>query len=301
MELCGVLERQTGGLVSRQLGASTRGRRILDILTISTGPEFDARTEITSQTIPELAIAADVGPGRARYWKDCFECHPDRARVAVDRAVEIGFFERERRNGRTYIRQTVRYPDWFGTLRAIENKPDLDRPGELSRQLRTDVSLGVCDEVVLATASYVTGAHLNRIPDEVGVWRFDPDSNNREVIREPERLPAGPGIELLDQQPARTDISVVSAPEIARLRRQLAERAYGKGWRVAVPACPHVEYNGNIPYCTDQQRVVHPADDCACPPTDATTVDLDAIRDQRSPWVKNPSGTTTTQTRLDNF
>lgn len=315
MNLCGVLEgSDPPSIVSRQLGASTRGRRVVDILTVTPGPAFDARATITPERIPDVAITANVGVGCARYWKDCFDCHPDRARRATERALEIGFFERERRNGRTYIRQTARYPDWFGTLRAIENKPDLDRPGDLAHQLRTDVSLAVCDAVILATESHVTGAHLNRIPEEVGVWRFDPDTGERDVIRAPERLSNGAGIEPLERHPSRTEIAVVSADEIARLRRVLAERAYGKGWRVEFPSCPHVENRevlhtpdtqlsgvDGIPYCTRQQRIVRPADACDCQSAPDPDIDLAAIRDRHSPWVRNPPGTATTQSSLARF
>jgi hypothetical protein len=307
MALCATLEGEgSDPLVSRQLGASTQGSRIVDILTVGPGAALDDRTRITSETIPDAAIAADVGTGRARFWRDCFDCHPDRARAAVERAVEIGFFERERHNGRTYVRQTARYPDWFDTLCAIENKPDLDRPGDLETQLRTDVSLAVCDTVVLATESYVTGAHLNRIPGEVGVWRFDPETGDREVIREPERLSTtDPGIEVIDEQPTRTNIAVVNAEEKSRLRRQLAERAYGKGWRVDFPACPcveNIEIAGvdGIPYCTRQDRIVRPADACV-ERGEPSSVDLDSIRDEHSPWVRNPAGMTTKQAGLDRF
>lgn len=314
MALCAILESERDSLVSRQLGASTRGNRIVDILTITPSIEFDARTRITPERIPDAAIAADVGTGRARYWRDCFDCHPDRARTAVERSVEIGFFERERHNGRTYVRQTTRYPDWFSTIRAIENKPDLNRPGDLASQLRTDVSLAVCDEVVLATESYVTGAHLNRIPEEVGVWRFDPETNSREVIREPEQLSTtDPGIEVIDERPAQTNVAVVHGEEKARLRRQLAERAYGKGWRVEFPVCPHVENReiagiDGIPYCTRQDRIVRPADACEyserapeCGERSHSAVDLDAIRDEYSPWVRDPEGVATKQVTLDRF
>jgi hypothetical protein len=316
MALCATLESENKGesdstLISRQLGASTRGNRIVDILSVSPGTEFDARTRITAESIPNAAIAADVGTGRAQFWRDCFDCHPDRARAATERAVDIGFFERERRNGRTYIRQTARYPDWFSTLRSIENKPDLDRPGDLITQLRTDVSLAVCDEVILATESYVTGAHLNRIPEEVGVWRFDPETRGRKVIREPERLSTrDPGIEVTDERPTQTNVAVVSSEEKARLRRRLAERAYGKGWRVEFPACPHVEnieiagING-IPYCTRQDRIVRTADACSeydeCSERSSSDVDLDAIRDEHSPWVRDPEGVVTKQVALDRF
>jgi hypothetical protein len=318
MALCATLESESKGesdspLISRQLGASTRGNRIVDILSVSPGTEseFDARTRITAESIPDAAIVADVGTGRARFWRDCFDCHPDRTRAAVERSVDIGFFERERRNGRTYIRQTTRYPDWFSTVRAIENKPDLDRPGDLTTQLRTDVSLAVCDEVILATESYVTGAHLNRLPEEVGVWRFDPETRDRKVIREPERLSTGgPGIEVIDERPARTNVAVVSSEKKARLRRRLAERAYGKGWRVEFPACPHVENTeitgiDGIPYCTRQDRIVRPADACSvhdeCSTRSSTDVDLDAIRDEHSPWVRDPEGVATKQVALDRF
>ncbi|RRJ27810.1 DUF5787 family protein [Halocatena pleomorpha] len=314
MVLCGVLEgSDPPSIVSRQLGASTRGRRVVDILTVTPGPAFDARTTITAESIPEAAITADVGVGRFRYWKDCFDCHPDRARRATERAIEIGFFERERRNGRTCVRQTARYPDWFRTLRAIENKPDLDRPGELARQLRTDVSLAVCDEVILATQSHVTGAHLNRIPAEVGVWQFDPDTGERDVIRAPERLPTDAGVEPLDRHPTRTDIAVVSGDELNRLRRQLAERAYGKGWRVPFPSCPHVENRtvppastettstDGVPYCTQQQRIVRPSDACNSSVSADSDVDIAAIRDRHSPWVRSPTGTATTQSSLARF
>jgi hypothetical protein len=307
MALCATLESNSDSLVSRQLGASTRGNRIVDILTVIPGTEFDARTRITPERIPDAAIAADVGTGRARYWRDCFDCHPDRARAAVERSIEIGFFERERRNGRTYVRQTARYPDWFSTLRAIENKPDLDRPGDLTSQLRTDVCLAVCDEVVLATESYVTGTHLNRIPEEVGVWRFDPETGDREVIREPERLSTtDPGIEVIDERPTRTNVAFVSSEEKARLRRQLAERAYGKGWRVEFPACPYVENIeiagiDGIPHCTRQDRIVRTADACKCSEQSHTDIDLDAIRDEHSLWVRDPEGLVTTQVALDRF
>lgn len=303
IRLCATLE-SGGQLVSRQLGTSTRGNRIVDILTVAPGPEFVERTRITKDEIPLAAIASDVGTGRTRYWKTCFDCHPERARTATERAIEIGFFERERHNGRTYVRQTARYPDWFTTLRAIENKPDLSRPGDLARQLRTDVSLAVCDEVVLATESYVTGAHLNRIPEEVGVWRFDPETNSREVIRKPEQLTTtAPGIELVEEHPGRTEIAVVSAAEKARLRRRLAERAYGKGWRVEFPACPHVENIemcgvGGVPYCTQQDRIVRPADACV---EKIEGRNLDPIREEHSPWVRDPTSLTTEQALLDRF
>ncbi|WP_252700161.1 DUF5787 family protein [Natronosalvus vescus] len=372
LELCGALERRHEGLglLARQLGGSVAnpGGRILDIVCVEPGPEFDERTAITPEAIPDLALAADVGTGRARYWKDCFDCHPDTARRVVDRALEIGFFEAERRRGREYIRQVARYPDWYGSLIGIENKPDLGRPGDLEAQLRLDVSLGLVDAAILATESYVTRAHLNRIPEEVGVWRVhrgtrggvegrvsgggrdensdegSGDGGGRtdlskfntidfevntiesgflpgepgiasvtiEVIREPTPLPVDQsGIEPLEYQPGRTDIAVVSPSEKARIRRRIAERAYGKGWRTyGFPACarctPLEQDGATLPYCEWAERVVDANADCgsACPgyeSADEPDVNLTAERDRWTSWVADPAGKRRRQSGLDRF
>ncbi|MFB6074090.1 MAG: DUF5787 family protein [Haloarculaceae archaeon] len=307
LALCAHLEDEDR-LVARQLGAAVHGRRIVDVLCLEPGPEFDNRAAITPSAIPAAAVESDVGPGRARYWKPAFDCHPERARRAVERAVEVGFFERERRGGRTYVRQVARYPDWIGRLVAVENKPDLGRPGDLERQLRTDVSLALADAVVLATASHVTGAHLNRIPDAVGVWRFDPDTGEREVIRESEQLPvAEPGIELLERHAGRTDVRVVSAAEKARARRRLAERAYGKGWRTCdLPACARCVPEDGVPHCEWKGRAVRASEECGpdCAghePADPPAVDRAALRDEHTSWDPDPPGRKRRQAGLDRF
>lgn len=357
LELCAALENERDGIVARQLGASVAsgGGRILDIVHIEPGPAFDRRAEISPSAIPAAAIESDVGTGRARYWKSCFDCHPERARRAVERALEIGFFERERRGGRDYVRQTTRYPEWAGRVLAIENKPDLASPGDLEHQLRLDVSLGLVDEVVLATESYVTRAHLNRLPDPVGVWRIHSESIDLErssrgentskggvnssesgpngtdkrvsgiesvarraleieVIREPTPLPAdGPGVEPVAYHPGRTDIAVLSGEEKARVRRRLLERAYGKGWRTyGFPACGRASTasldGATVPYCPWLGRVVDAESDCG--PTcagfealegDGAEIDLEAERENRTAWVRDPRGTKRRQSGLDRF
>ncbi|WP_330630903.1 DUF5787 family protein [Halocatena halophila] len=307
LSLCATLEgNETPQIVSRQLGASTTGSRIVDVVTVTPGSAFGARTRISPATIPALAIDADVGVGRYRYWKAAFDCNADRARAVIDRAVEIGFFERERRGGRTYIRQTARYPDWIGTVRAIENKPDLGAPGALERQLQFDVSLGVCDEVVLATNSHVTGAHLNRIPEAVGVWEFDPDTTECDVIRSPTPLSDGPGVEPTDRKPSHTAIELVSDAQKQRLRRTIAERAYGNGWRVPFPACPHVENHtvggvDGIPFCTNCEAIVRPATACESAGGYPHPIDLDERRNAHSPWIRRPPDARTEQGSLDAF
>ena len=309
--LCGWLEAHTDWLVARQLGGAVAspGSRIIDICGVRPGPAFAARTAITSEEIPSLAIESDVGAGTAVFWREAFDCTPDHARSVIDRAVDCGFFDSHRRNGRQYIRQTTRYPDWIGGLVGIENKPDLSQPGDLDRQLRIDVSLGLFDEVIVATESYVTRAHLNRLPEAVGVWRFDPDAGERTVVREPTPLAVDePGVELQARKPLRTDIEFVRPTAKQHTRRRIAERAYGKGWRTyEFPACRHMEpTEDGRPQCAWFDRVIEPAVDCGvdCPgfeSGEAPAVDLEALRDARTPWVADPEGTSRTQSGLNRF
>jgi hypothetical protein len=312
LALCAHLEAETGWLPARQLGATVAdpGRRVVDVCAVVPGPGFDDRAAITAEEIPVRAVESDVGRGRARRWQRCFDCHPEAARRATDRAIEVGFFECERRRGHRYVRRAVRYPDdWFDRLVGVENKPDLGTPGDLQRQLRTDVSLALFDEVVLATESYVTGAHLNRIPEAVGVWRFDPETGERTVVREAAKLPvAEPGVELVARRGLETEVAVVSTDAKAQARRRIAERAYGKGWRTYdLPACEHATTTGDgRPRCRAFDRVVDPATECgpgcqsreAGPPPE---VDRAALRASRTRWVPDPPGVARRQAGLDRF
>ncbi len=299
LALCAALE-STDRVVSRQLGAGvTRpGGRIVDVCLLEPGPGFPDRAAITPGRIPAMAIEAPVGPGSAVPVTEVFDLPPARAHAVADAAVEAGYLEKGRRDGRDVVRATARYPnDWIGSLTAIENKPDLGTPGDLRAQLRYDVALGLFDSVVLATASYVTRAHLNRIPDAVGVWRFDPESGTREVIRDPTPLaPNEPGVEILTEGSTRTDIALIDPEAKARRRRRIAERAYGKGWRPTPPGCVHAETTADgQPYCGHFDRVVDPGRDCgegcvACEPADPPPSGRERLRDDRTAWVAEPSG-----------
>ncbi|WP_418280139.1 DUF5787 family protein [Halorubrum sp. DTA98] len=299
LALCAALE-SPDRVVARQLGSGVTapGARIVDVCVLSPGPGFDARAAITPDRIPDPAIESPVGPGEAIPLADAFDLPPDRAEAVADAAVDAGYLERERRGGRPVVRATARYPDdWVSSLTAVENKPDLGVPGDLRAQLRYDVALGLFDRVVLATASYVTRAHLNRIPDAVGVWRFDPDSGDREVVREPEPLAtAAPGVEIREERPLRTDVALVGSEAKARKRRRVAERAYGKGWRPEPPACAHASATDDgRPYCERFEHVVDPGRDCgetcaAHDPADPPPVDRAGLRDGRTAWVAEPEG-----------
>jgi len=310
--LCATLERETEWVLARQLGGAVAdpGQRVVDVVGVAPGPAFADRARITASTIPPAAIEADLGVGRARSPKTAFDCHPGRRADVVADAVDCGFLVREPDDTQPRVRQTTRYPDeWVGELVAVENKPDLDRPGDLREQLRLDASLALFDRVVLATATHVTGAHRNRIPDPVGIWRFDSETGERRVVRPAERLPTDePGIEPRAYRDGRTEVAVVSPASKRRQRRRVAERAYGKGWRPdAYPACARcAPTDDGRPWCDAYGRVVDPASDCGpdCPHYDSASpprVDTERLRDARTPWERSPEGTVDRQVGLDQF
>jgi hypothetical protein len=305
------LEAATDWIVARQLGAAVEepGARVMDVVGVVPTEAVTDRAAVTSETIPPLAIEGAVGAGEAVPVTDALDCGPERAAAVAERAAELGFFERDRRGGRTYVRQTARYPDWVDRLVGIENKPDLGRPGDLEFQLRFDTALALFDEVWLATESYVTGAHLNRIPDPVGVWRFDPETGEREAVREASSLPVEElGVELRAEEPLRTDVAIVDADAKARQRRRIAERAWGKGWRPeSFPGCTRCSAtDASVPHCSFHDRPVAPSMDCGsdCPgyePGEVSNGDPEGRREERSAWVQNPEGVGREQAGLDRF
>ena len=303
-------------VVARQIGGGVHapGARVIDTVLIEPGPRFEQRAAITPKSIPDAAIEADIPSGRAVPRRDAFadlNISPERQRAVVERADEIGFLEREREDGREYVRQVAPYPEWYGDLLAVENKPDLANPGDLDRQLRFDVALGLFDRAVLATKTHVTRGHLNRLPDAVGVWRLH--EGTLDVVREAAPLtPEAPGTEVVAERPGRTRIEPVTPTQKARRRRRTAERAYGKGFRPgAFPGCARIEVArrhgaGGLPHCGFYDRFVDPGGECGpdCPghaPAEAPTVDSEAARAENSPWVADPEGQARTQSGLDQF
>jgi hypothetical protein len=305
----------TEALIARQLGTSVfgAGDRVMDLIGIAPGSEFDRRTAIADQTIPPTAIESAVSVGTARPVTEVIDGPPSVARDVAERAADVGFFECVRRDGRLYARQATRYPDWFGPIVGIENKPDLGTPGDLAAQLRRDVSLQVLDAVVLATATHVTGAHRNRLPDSVGIWRVDSEGPSIEVLRDPEPLePERPSFEIRAERPGQFDVEPVDSGAKARQRRRIAERAYGKGWRTyEPPSCANhdpatVAGAAGLPHCDWADRLVDPARECGpdCPghePAPAPDLDLAAERDRRTPWERDVAGAASRQAFLDRF
>jgi hypothetical protein len=308
MRLCAHIEGE--GILARQLGAGVGGpNRVMDVVRVEPGPEFDERVALSPSTIPPAAVEADVG----LTWRpltDAFDAPAEHARAVAERAADAGFLELDRRGGRDVVRQVARYPDWAGRLVGIENKPDIAE-STLPPQLRRDVALGLFDAVVVATATHVTRAHLNRLPEAVGVWRFHPEAGRVEVVREAARLdPASPGFQILDERPGRTEVRPVTVAEKDRQRRRIAERAYGKGWRASFPACArvecHAEAGATLPHCPWKGRLVDPGADCGpdCgghDPADPPAVDGDTERERATPWVADPAGRARRQAGLDAF
>ncbi|MFB6253164.1 MAG: DUF5787 family protein [Halobacteriaceae archaeon] len=312
LNLCEYLENHRRGIISRQLGASIHGggaNRVMDIVHVSPGPAFEKRLSLGSSTIPPEAIKVPVSTGKWQPVSEVFDKHPEHTNRIVKQAVKAGFFEFTRKDKQPVIRQVTDYPVWYDTLTGIENKPNLNDPGNLSLQLDKDLALQLFDEIIVATTSYVTKAHLHRLPDEIGIWRFDPETSSLTVIRDPTQLNVqATGYDITETTPTRVDIKPVSQTEKHHKRRRIAELAFGKGWRIAdLPACAHMEPSeSGLPMCTYYDRVVNP--NRACSPScegfksgDKPTIDTAHLREQNTEWEKEPTGFAREQSSLDIF
>ena len=314
LALCAQLESSDDAIVSRQLGGAVVNpdRRVLDVVVVEPGPAFEIRARLTDATIPRRILEAPIGAGSFRDWRRVLG-DGIAAEKAIEQAIDIGILEIDHDRGRELVRLVDRYPeDWFDRIIAIENKPHLDEPGALYDQLQFDVSLALVDAVVLVTESYVTRAHRNRLPDEIGIWRFDPGEGSLKVVVEASELETGdPGVEIARQHTGRAEIDIVDVTSKRHARRHLAERAYGKGWRTyRFPPCRQLEPDvGPVPggpFCTHFDRLIRPERDCGpgCPgfkPGPPPSVDLDGLRAANSPWKRNPPDRRRHQASLAHF
>ena len=292
-------------IVSRQLG--TRERR-WDTVVIEVDPAaFAARRQFGERTIDsDLLHVVRHAPADWAWYRDALPDpgYPWRyVRQAVHRAADRDLIATRRQGNRIELRRIRPYPDWVERIVAIENKPDLDRSAAdaLADQLAHDVDAGLADEVWLATESTggrVEPALLRSMPVEAGILttRFE-EGTTGSVAANAEASTANAEASTTDAEASTANDGAVTVnsdaatvewlpsdlvsngdddrdPETVTRRLEIAERAYGKGWRsyhdTMRPDCQHFELRragrGLVPHCAAKGRLPT-ARECAgsCP------------------------------------
>ncbi|MBP1921156.1 hypothetical protein J2751_000139 [Halorubrum alkaliphilum] len=265
-------------IVSRQLG--TRDRR-WDTVVIEVDPGgFAARRRFGDRTIDsDLLHVVRHAPADWAWYRDALPDpgYPWRyVRQAAHRAAGRDLIETRRRGNRIEIRRIRPYPDWVRRIVAIENKPDLDRSAAdaLADQLAHDVDIALADEVWLATESTggrVEPALLRSLPVEAGILTTRFGETEREFAACNERATVDGDTTTVDADAATVDWFPSDLapngpsgrdPETVTRRLEIAERAYGKGWRsyhdTMRPDCRYFELQragrGLVPYCSAKDR-----------------------------------------------
>lgn len=244
-------------VVSRQLGTK---RRRWDTVVI----EVDPGAFMRRRAFGDRALDSDLlhvvrhAPAEWAWYRDALP-HPGypwrHVRNAVHRAADRELIAKRRRGNRIELRRKRPYPDWVRRIVAVENKPDLDASAAdaLADQLEHDVDAALADEVWLATETTgdrVEPALLRTMPVEAGVLTTEFADGVDADAATVDWLPS-------DLSPAARD------PEVVTRRLEIAERAYGKGWRsfhdTMRPDCRAFELRragrGLVPYCTAKDRV----------------------------------------------
>ena len=247
-------------VVARQLG--TRHRR-WDTIVLECDPEGLAeRARFGDSSLDgDLLGVVRNAPAQWAWYRDALP-EPDYpwryVREAVTRAADRGLVERRTRGGRVQLRRRWPYPDWVNRIVAIENKPDMDASAarSLAGQLRRDVALALADEVWVGTqAGQAAEVLLADAPVEAGILAVGTNQRGAsaaEVVWQPRTLPVDePGTRILDRPSnGRHDSSAwrfeYASPDWKATKRlEIAERAYGRGWRSYVdsmrPDCRHFE------------------------------------------------------------
>nr|WP_304448124.1 DUF5787 family protein [Halomarina sp. PSRA2] len=264
----------TTSLVARQLG--TRGRR-WDTLVL----ECDRDALAARGVFGPERLSSDllhVVRHAPREWAYYREALPDPGypwryvREAVHEADSRGIVETRRRGGRIECRRRWFYPDWCERIVAIENKPDLDASAAraLADQLERDVALGLADEVWVATRATGEGvepALLERLPVEAGILTVGEEGVS--VAWHPRTLAVSePGTRILDRPSggpgdrSAARFEYVDPAWKRAKRREIAERAYERGWRSYVdtmrPDCRYFELRRDggdvLPWCAAKGR-----------------------------------------------
>lgn len=225
-------------LVARQLG--TQQRR-WDTVVVEVDPDkLAARQQFGDRELDsDLLHIVRHAPAEWAWYREVLP-EPDYpwryVRESIHRADDRGILKTRRRGNRIEIKRIAPYPDWVGRLIAIENKPDLDASAarQLADQLQHDVDTALADEVWVATAQTgrrVEPALLESLPVEAGILTTDfeegVDADSATVEWYPTRL---------------TSAHAHTGDRHDR-RLELAERAYGRGWRnyqqTMRPDCRH--------------------------------------------------------------
>ncbi|MES3162146.1 MAG: DUF5787 family protein [Halorubrum sp.] len=264
-------------IVSRQLG--TRERR-WDTVVVEVDPAaLAARRAFGDRPLDsDLLHVVRHAPADWAWYRDALPDpgYPWRyVRQAVHRAAGRDLIETRRRGNRIELRRIRPYPDWVNRIVAVENKPDLDRSAadRLTDQLAHDVEAELADEVWLATESTgrrVEPALLRSMPVEAGILttRFS-DSNGQGG--DSDSIAAATADPLtVDADAARVDWLPSDLtpedggrdPETVTRRLEIAERAYGKGWRsyhgTMRPDCRHFTLRragrALVPHCGAKAR-----------------------------------------------
>jgi len=269
--------------VARQLG--TQSRR-WDTLVVECDPDGLAERGAFGEASldSDLLYVVEHAPAEWTYYRDCLP-HPGYpwryVREAIHEAADQGVVEKRKVGNRIEIRRIAEYPDWVERIVAIENKPDLDASAArvLADQVRTDVALGLADEVWVATQD---DALFAKMPVEAGILRFgDDDGGPASVSVEwrPRALdPSRHGTRVVDHpsggdyDQSAAEFEYVEADWKTEKRQAIAERAYARGWRSYAntmrPDCRHftlqrdTAFDAFVPYCTAKGREVSAAE-CA--------------------------------------
>lgn len=237
-------------VVARQLGV--RGRRWDTLVLVCDRAELERRAVFGDRALDsDLLGVVRHAPTDWAWYRDALP-EPDYpweyVREAVHEAADRGLVERRRDGNRIELRRKWRYPEWVDRVVAIENKPDLDAGAAraLADQLERDVAMGLADEVWVATRADADGgverALYERLPVEAGILAVSagdgPAGLDVDVVWHPRSLAVdAPGTRIVerpgggdhDRSAARFDY--VDVAWKASKRREIAERAYDRGWR----------------------------------------------------------------------
>ena len=244
-------QRDSVALVARQIG--TKQRRWDTIIVECNPAALRHRASFGDGELDsDLLHVVRNAPAEWQWYQDALPDpgYPWRyVREAVHRAADRGCLNTRKQGNRIEIKQIAPYPDWVQRLIAIENKPDLDASAadQLADQLEHDVETGLADEVWVATTktgATVEPALLESLPVEAGILTTDFSEG---VASDAAQVAWHP-----------TTLTPTHDSEYRRSRRlELAERAYGRGWRsyhtTMRPDCRHfqLEREGRllIPWC----------------------------------------------------